>query len=103
MRGRNAALYSPLLFSGFMKCATCGDAVVTVTGGAGSPRYGCVRSWRNGIAVCSNRLTVRAKIADAHLLAGLRAELLAPTTVKYITDAVAAVLNLRIEQRPERR
>jgi site-specific DNA recombinase len=100
MRGRDAALYSRHLFSGFMKCGTCGGAVVTVTGGYGSPRYGCLRSWRNGRDACSNRLTVRAKVADAQLLAGLRAEVLAPATVKYITDAVSAALNRRIDERP---
>jgi site-specific DNA recombinase len=72
MRGRNAALHSPHLFSGFMKCGTCGGAVVVVTGGYGSPRYGCFRSWRNGVDACSNRLTIRAKVADAHLLTGLK-------------------------------
>jgi len=100
MRGRDAALYSPHLFSGFMKCGTCGGAVVVVTGGFGSPRYGCLRSWRNGRDACSNRLTIRAKVADARLLSGLRAELLAPATVKYITDAVSAALNRRIDERP---
>jgi hypothetical protein len=27
------------------------------------------------VSACSNRLTIRAKVADAYLLAGLRAEL----------------------------
>jgi DNA invertase Pin-like site-specific DNA recombinase len=68
MRGRNAALFSKHLFSGFTRCANCGGAVTVVAGGHGSPRYGCQRSWRSGESQCSNRLTVRAKIADAHLL-----------------------------------
>jgi DNA invertase Pin-like site-specific DNA recombinase len=101
MRGRHAALYSPHLLSGFMKCATCGGAVVVVTGGYGSPRYGCVRSWRNGRDACVNRLTIRAKVADAYLLAGLKAELLAPATVTYVTDALASALNQRIDARPQ--
>ena len=39
-RGRSA-LYSPHLFSGFMRCGTCGGTFCTVSGGQGSPRYGC--------------------------------------------------------------
>jgi site-specific DNA recombinase len=76
--GRNAVLQSRNLFSGFMRCAVCGTAVIAVNTGGGSPRYGCRRSWRNGVSACRNRLTIRAKIADASLLDGLREELLRP-------------------------
>lgn len=100
MRGKHAALFSRHLFSGFMKCGTCGGAVVVVTGGYGSPRYGCLRSSRNGPDACSNRLTVRAKVVDPLLLDGLKRELLAPDTVKYITDALAVALNARLDERP---
>jgi site-specific DNA recombinase len=100
MRGRGAALYSRHLFSGFMSCGVCGKAVVTVTGGKGSPRYGCQHSWRNGTACCANRLTVRAKVADAYRLAGLRAELLCPAVATYIIEALTAALNHRIDERP---
>ena len=72
MRGRHAALYSRHLLSGFMRCGLCDGPVVVVTGGHGSPRYGCRRSWREGAHVCANRLTVRATVADAHLLAALK-------------------------------
>lgn len=101
MRGRNAALHSRHLFSGFMKCAVCGGAVTIVSGGYGSPRYGCQQSQRNGTDACSNRITIRAKIADAHLLAGLTRDLLEPATVKYVSDALAAALDERINQRPQ--
>jgi DNA invertase Pin-like site-specific DNA recombinase len=100
MRGRNAALHSKHLFSGFMTCATCRGAVVVVTGGYGSPRYGCQRSWRNGVEACSNRLTIRAKVADQYLLEGLKAELLAPATLQYVTEALGRALNRRIDERP---
>ena len=71
-----------------------------MSGGSGAPRYGCLRSWKNGTDVCSNQLTIRAKVADPALLAGLRAELLRPETVQYITDVLATGLNLAIDQRP---
>jgi DNA invertase Pin-like site-specific DNA recombinase len=100
VRGRNAALHSRHLFSGFMRCGICGGAITSVSGGGGSPRYGCSRSWRDGSDVCRNRLTVRAKVADPALLAGLRAELLRPETVEYVTRALAVQLNQVIDQRP---
>jgi site-specific DNA recombinase len=100
MRGRHAALHSPHLFSGFMKCGTCGGAVVIVTGGHRSSRYGCLRSGRNGVDACSNRLTVRAKIVDARLLEELKRQLLDPGTVRYVADALAAELNRLIDERP---
>jgi site-specific DNA recombinase len=99
--GRNAALHSTHLFSGFLRCGGCGGAITVVSGGYGSPRYGCARSWKNGHAVCGNRITIRAKIADAHLVAGLRAELLRPETVHYVTAALTKELNLVINERPK--
>jgi hypothetical protein len=68
--------------------------------GNGAPRYGCSRSWKDGVETCANRLTIRAKVADPALLAGLRAELLRPETVQYVTAALASVLNRVIDQRP---
>ncbi|HUE86437.1 MAG TPA: recombinase family protein [Vicinamibacterales bacterium] len=84
MRGRNAALHSRHLFSGFLRCGSCGAAVSVVSGGKGSPRYGCPRHSHNGATACPNRLTIRASLADSVLLAGLQAELLRPETLAYI-------------------
>jgi site-specific DNA recombinase len=98
MRGRPGALFSRHLFSGFLHCAVCGGAMVTTTGGHGSPRYGCRQAWRN--AACSNRLTIRAKVADAYLLAGLKRELTDPATVKFAADTLSAELNRLIDDRP---
>lgn len=103
VRGKNAALYSRHLFSGFMRCGVCGGAITTVTGGFGSPRYGCLTSWKNGRDVCGNRLTIRAKVADPALLAGLRAELLRPETLQQVTHALADQLSRVIDQRPKLR
>lgn len=100
MRGRNAAMYSRHLFSGFMTCEVCGGAIASVSGGKGSPRYGCLRAWRNGVAFCTNRLTVRAKVTDAYLLERLRAELLEPTSIRAITESLSAALNARLDRRP---
>jgi site-specific DNA recombinase len=101
--GKNAALHSRHLFSGFMRCAECGGSIVVVCGGHGTSRYGCLTSWRNGVAVCSNRLTVRAPVADRVLLAGLQAELLKPETVRFVADELALALIRLIDERPRRR
>ena len=83
-----------------MRCATCGGTVTVMHGGNGSPRYGCSRSARNGLTACTNRLTIRASLADLRLLAGLQQELLQPATIRYLSDALAAALNRRIDDRP---
>jgi DNA invertase Pin-like site-specific DNA recombinase len=101
MRGRNAALHSRHLFSGFMRCGQCDGPIVVVTGGYGSPRYGCLKSWHHGRPHCANRVTTRAKIVDAHLLAALKRELLAPGTVQYVTDTLSRAINARIANRPQ--
>jgi hypothetical protein len=91
------------LFSGFLTCGICGGAITVVTGGHGSSRYGCVRSWKNGTDACANRLTVRAKVADATLLDGLQAELLRPETTAYVVEQVTAAYRLQADQRPRLR
>lgn len=103
MKGRNAALHSPYLFSGFMRCGVCGASISVVCGGHGSPRYGCRNHSKNGDSACTNRLTVRAKIADAAMVAGLQAELLRPETIAYVSDQLAAAMNEMIDQRPKQR
>jgi DNA invertase Pin-like site-specific DNA recombinase len=100
MRGRHAALFSKNLFSGFLRCGLCGGAVTAVNSGHGTPRYGCSSSWRNGVSTCDNRLTIRAKIADAQLLEGMKRELLAPATVTYIADAIASQVNRVLSEQP---
>ena len=98
-RGRNP-LYSPYLFSGFMRCGTCGGAVCTVSGGQGSPRYGCSNASRNGLTACTNRLTVRAKVVDPMLLAGLQAELSRPHLVTAIAAAVSREVRRAFDTHP---
>ncbi|HXG70470.1 MAG TPA: recombinase family protein [Gemmatimonadaceae bacterium] len=103
MRGRNAKLHSRHLFSGFLRCGTCGGAVTVVSGGYGSSRYGCPRHSKNGDAACTNRLTIRAKVADQVLLAGLQAALLRPETVNYIAEQLATALQELSDARPQQR
>jgi DNA invertase Pin-like site-specific DNA recombinase len=103
MRGRNAALYSPHVFSGFMTCAECGASIsIQSTHRDRSPRYGCTRSWRNGPTSCRNRLTISAPVLERNLLAGLQAELVKPATIRHIADALATELSRRTDDRPSR-
>jgi site-specific DNA recombinase len=103
MRGKNAALHSRHLFSGFMRCGVCGGSVAVVAGGWGRPMYGCVRRSKNGQTACANRFTIRASVADAVLLAGLQQELTRPETIAYISGKLSEALNRVIDERPRQR
>src|SRR4029450_9702780 len=72
-RGKSGKHHSKHLFSGFARCGVCGGAMSSVSGGKGSPRFGCRRSWQEGHA-CPNRLTIRIKVAEPQILAKLQEE-----------------------------
>jgi site-specific DNA recombinase len=91
------------LFSGFLRCGICEGTVVIVHTGHGSPRYGCLRRSKEGASACTNGLTIRAKIAEPALVAGLQAELRRPETLAYITERLATELNGVMDTRPARR
>jgi hypothetical protein len=63
--------------------------MTSVSGGKGSPRLGCNRSWDQGRDACPNRLTIRMKVAEPQILARLQSELLKPQALAYISKAVA--------------
>ena len=84
-RGRDAKGHSPNLLTGFSRCSICGCTMSSVSGGKGSPRLGCHRSWGEGRDACSNRLTIRMKVAEPRILATLQSELLKPAALRYIT------------------
>jgi DNA invertase Pin-like site-specific DNA recombinase len=87
-RGKDARYQSKHLLTGFAKCAICGYAMTSVSGGSGSPRLGCRRSWGEGRDACPNRLTIRMKIAEPQILARLQSELLKPAAADYIVKSV---------------
>jgi DNA invertase Pin-like site-specific DNA recombinase len=101
-RGKTA-IYSRYLFSGLMRCGTCSRAIGVVSSGKAGPRYGCSAAYRSGATLCTNRVTVSAPVADAALLAGLRAELTRPEIVEDIVAALSAALNAVIDTRPAAR
>jgi len=59
-----------------------------------------VRNSKQGAASCSNKLTIRAKVADAALLSGLQAFLREPHTIDALTSLLSARLNAGITARP---
>ena len=87
-RGSSGKHHSLHLFSGFAKCSVCGGAIGSVSGGKGSPRFGCRRSWNEGTSACSNRLTIRIKVAEPQILERLQSQVLEPATLDYIAKAV---------------
>jgi site-specific DNA recombinase len=87
-RGKDARFHSGHLFTGFAKCHVCGGAMTSVSGGMGSPRLGCRRSWGEGRDACPNRLTIRMKVAEPQILARLQSELLKPQALAYVSKAV---------------
>ena len=99
-RGRDAKHHSPHLFSGFAKCHTCGGAMTSVSGGAGSPRFGCRRSWNEGRNACPNRVTIRIKVAERLILEKLQSELREPANVTQIANAVAKTVRALMDLRP---
>ena len=54
------------------------------------------------MTACTNRLTVRAKVVDPLLLAGLRAELTHPHLITTIASAVTRDVQRALDTRPQR-
>jgi site-specific DNA recombinase len=87
-RGKDARFHSTHLLTGFAKCHVCGGAMTSVSGGKGSPRLGCSRSWNQGRDSCPNRVSIRMKVAEPQILARLQSELLKPAAADYIVKSV---------------
>jgi site-specific DNA recombinase len=81
---RATAMNGPYLFSGLLKCATCG-ANLQIVSGRGRNRpvqvYGCPLNALRG--VCSNNVRVRRDILERDLLAGLQSKVLREDVIEY--------------------
>jgi site-specific DNA recombinase len=84
---RAHTLYSPYLFSGFLKCGLCG-ANMTIVSGRGNgnryARYGCPRNALQ--AVCSNSLRIRRDLLETTLLSKLQMTVLRPEVLTYTLE-----------------
>lgn len=78
---------STTLFGGLLRCARCGGAMVAVD----ARQYGCVARKDRGSSVCTGTLTPR-KETDARLLAAIRDDLVAPTTISQVRAQAARAL-----------
>lgn len=79
------AATSPYLFSGLLKCGTCGGNLVIVTGSKGrNRRYGCSQHFYRG--TCSNSMTERQAWLEEKLLADLQEQVLKPEVVDFTID-----------------
>jgi DNA invertase Pin-like site-specific DNA recombinase len=86
-RGRLPGYQSKYLFSGFLRCGTCGGAMTIVScGKIAGPRYGCPRAHRHHN--CENRIDISLKTVDGRLLERLQSELQRPEITDYIVKAV---------------
>jgi Recombinase zinc beta ribbon domain len=100
-RGKSGKRHSRHLLSGFSRCGVCGGAISGVSGGKGSPRFGCSRSWQNGTSTCSNRLTIRIKVVEPQILAKLQAELSKPEAVAYVTERLEKEVKKAVASGPK--
>jgi site-specific DNA recombinase len=77
------AMTSPYLFSGLLRCGTCGANLIIATGGGTHrhKKYACSRRFKN--RGCENDLYIRRDDLEDLLLGKLQSELLQPEVVDY--------------------
>lgn len=83
---------SGYLFSGFLKCSTCGANLVLVSGRGrrGYDRYGCPQHFNRG--TCKNDVSIHRDLLEDQLLHGLQSQLLSTKVVDEIVKALADTL-----------
>jgi site-specific DNA recombinase len=94
------AMNTPYLFSGLLRCKTCGANLQLVAGrGRNHPNqtYGCPMNFARGESVCTNRLRVRRDVLERDLLAGLQAKVLREDVVDYVLARFESELKKRFE------
>ena len=89
--GKTVGLYprsltSPYLFSGLLKCASCGSNLAILTGGGTHrhPKYVCTAYYNRG--VCDNSLYIRRDVLEERLLDNLQRDLLQPKAVEFAIE-----------------
>jgi site-specific DNA recombinase len=74
------------LLTGLLRCGCCG-APMQITGGSSERYYRCVANRKRG--TCSNRLSVRARLARERILEALRQALETPKAIAYVRQRFA--------------
>jgi site-specific DNA recombinase len=85
--GAPAKRKSPHLFSGLMKCGSCGRSYVA-GGGSKWPRFIC--AGRREAGICDNRRMISARIIEERALAVLERDLLDERTIAAVVSEYAA-------------
>ena len=97
---RSSAMNAPYLFSGLLKCKTCGGNLVVVSRRGRKQKrqiYGCPLNFNRGESVCTNRVRVRRDVLEKRLLAGLQEKVLREDVVNYIIDQLEEKLTRELE------
>ncbi len=96
-RGNAVSLYPRELFSGAMRCGTCGAAFVkTCSRHAGY--YGCHRAVKQG---CSNHTTVRKDVFERVMINAITRELLNEDNLFSLAKRVETEVNYEFRKSPE--
>ena len=89
----NRASSSAYLFSGFLRCGSCGANLIIVSGSGKGARYGCPQHWNR--RACPNRITVRSNDVEVQLLAGLQSEVLSDKVVDAVVEGALRAVRKR--------
>ncbi|MDB4349626.1 recombinase family protein [Omnitrophica bacterium] len=85
------------LFSGLMKCNSCGGAIVLISG-KGSGYYGCYNAKRK---TCDNALLVSRKRIEQVIIEELRARILTVKNLEYVYKKVEKLTSSGLNEVPE--
>jgi hypothetical protein len=82
---RTSVMNAPYVFSGLLRCSSCG-ANMQIVAGRGrnhkSQTYGCPMNHQRGM--CSNRIRVRRDALETSMFSGLLEKVLAGPVVEYV-------------------
>ena len=90
------------LWSGFLRCAECGSALIVVKKTRVSSFYGCNFHLKRGDAVCGNGLTVRTDYLDTALLRAVEEAVLTPEALRYVLERAAEAVRRSLADDPAR-
>jgi len=91
VRGGVTGASPKYLFSGLLKCGSCGANYIVVD----KTHYGCAGRKDRGEAYCDNTLKVSRKVVEDRLLEGIQKELLAPEYMELFVKETQRLLNER--------
>jgi DNA invertase Pin-like site-specific DNA recombinase len=100
-----AAAGSRYLFSGLLRCWTCGGNMTVVAGDKGGidgRRYGCSKHFNMGAAVCANNLTIRTVVLDATIRDEVRDRLATPRKIEEAAEIFREELAAAVADVPDR-